>query len=162
MHETATGEKILVIHGDEFDAVVRYAKWLAFLGDWAYAIALTTNTYFNLVRRKLGFPYWSLSAWLKLRVKNAVNFIGEFENALAAEADRSNVSGIICGHIHHPAIRDMNGLKYMNCGDWVESCTAIVENMDGSFEVVHWPALASEQAQQAERLRLAGTEQAAA
>ncbi len=146
VHETATGEKILVMHGDEFDAVVRYAKWLAFLGDWAYAFALTINTYFNIVRRKLGFPYWSLSAWLKLRVKNAVNFIGEFEQALAAEAQRNDVSGIICGHIHHPAIRDMNGLKYMNCGDWVESCTAIVENMDGTFEIVHWPALATEQA----------------
>ncbi|WP_200863402.1 UDP-2,3-diacylglucosamine diphosphatase [Lutibaculum baratangense] len=148
VHETATGEKILVLHGDDFDAVVRYAKWLAFLGDWAYAIALTTNTYFNLVRRRLGFPYWSLSAWLKLRVKNAVNFIGEFEQALAAEAERHEVSGIICGHIHHPAIRDMNGLTYMNCGDWVESCTAIVENMDGTFEIVHWPQLAAEQIEQ--------------
>ncbi|MEO1198209.1 MAG: UDP-2,3-diacylglucosamine diphosphatase, partial [Pseudomonadota bacterium] len=138
-HETADGRQFLIIHGDEFDVVVRYAKWLALLGDWAYVTALAFNTYFNLVRRKLGFGYWSLSAWLKLKVKNAVNFIGEFEQALVAEAHRCKVDGVICGHIHHSAERDVNGITYLNTGDWVESCTAIVEHHDGRLELINWP-----------------------
>lgn len=139
IHTTATGEKLLVIHGDQFDVVVRYARWLALVGDWGYNIALTCNTYFNVVRRKLGFPYWSLSAWLKLKVKNAVNFIGEFEQALATEAARVNVDGVVCGHIHHAADRNLEGVRYLNCGDWVESCTALAELPDGTIEIIHWP-----------------------
>ncbi len=141
VHETADGRRFLIIHGDEFDVVVRYAKWLALLGDWAYVVALGFNTYFNLARRKFGFGYWSLSAWLKLKVKNAVNFIGEFEQALVAEAKRSGVDGVVCGHIHHSANRDMGGVEYVNCGDWVESCTAVVEHHDGRLEVINWPEL---------------------
>ena len=138
IHETADGRRLLVIHGDQFDVVVRHARWLAFLGDWAYTAALATNTYVNLVRRKLGFSYWSLSAWAKLRVKNAVNFIGAFEEALAREAKEAEADGVVCGHIHHAAIHDRFGIDYMNCGDWVESCTAIAENHDGAFEIINW------------------------
>ena len=139
IHEAADGKRYLVIHGDVFDVVVRHAKWLAFLGDWAYTAALTTNTYVNLVRRKLGLTYWSLSQWAKLKVKNAVNYIGKFEEAVADEAKRHNVDGVICGHIHHAAFREIDGLTYINTGDWVESCTAFVEHHDGRFELIRWP-----------------------
>lgn len=138
IHETADGRRFLVIHGDFFDVVVRHAKWLAFLGDWAYETALTLNTYLNFARRKLGFGYWSLSAWAKLKVKNAVNFIGSFEETLSAEARKHAVDGVICGHIHHAAIHDIHGVSYVNTGDWVESCTAIVEHSDGRLELIRW------------------------
>ena len=141
IHTTAKDERLLVIHGDEFDVVVRYARWLALLGDVGYEFALYCNTHFNYVRRKLGFPYWSLSAWLKLKVKNAVNFIGEFEQALAAEASRMDVHGVVCGHIHHAADRYLEGVRYLNCGDWVESCTALAEREDGTLEIIHWPVV---------------------
>ena len=137
-HEAADGSTYLVIHGDEFDVVVRYAKWLAYLGDWAYVTAIVFNTYFNVARRKLGFPYWSLSAWLKLKVKNAVNFIGEFEQALVQEAERCGVDGVVCGHIHHASDRKVGPVHYLNCGDWVESCTALVEHHDGRLEILRW------------------------
>ncbi|HEY0292777.1 MAG TPA: UDP-2,3-diacylglucosamine diphosphatase, partial [Hansschlegelia sp.] len=113
IHETADGRRFLVIHGDFFDMVVRHARWLAFLGDWAYETALTLNTHLNALRRRLGLSYWSLSAWAKLRVKNAVNFIGRFEEILSAEAHKHRVDGVICGHIHHAAIQDMNGVVYV-------------------------------------------------
>ncbi|MCT4657275.1 MAG: UDP-2,3-diacylglucosamine diphosphatase [Cohaesibacter sp.] len=138
IHETANGKKFLVIHGDQFDMVVRHAKWLAHLGDWAYSLALGINTVLNLARRKLGFGYWSLSAWAKLKVKNAVNFIGTFEETLSQEALKHNVDGVICGHIHHAEIHSKFGIDYMNTGDWVESCTAIIEHEDGEFELIRW------------------------
>nr|WP_281416994.1 UDP-2,3-diacylglucosamine diphosphatase [Ancylobacter lacus] len=138
IHEAADGKRYLVIHGDVFDVVVRHARWLAFLGDGAYTTALIVNTYLNWVRRKLGFPYWSLSQWAKLKVKNAVNFIGRFEEAVATEARRHKVDGVICGHIHHAVMHEQFGLAYLNCGDWVESCTAIVEHADGRFEIIDW------------------------
>ena len=106
IHETPDGKKLLVIHGDQFDGIVRYAKWLAILGDWAYTVALRINTTFNWARRKLGLNYWSLSAYLKHKVKNAVQFIADFEDAVADEARRRGVDGVVCGHIHHPEIRD--------------------------------------------------------
>ncbi|MFC3073371.1 UDP-2,3-diacylglucosamine diphosphatase [Shinella pollutisoli] len=140
VHEAADGRRYLVIHGDAFDMVVRHARWLAFLGDWAYEIALALSTRINIVRRKLGFTYWSLSAWAKARVKNAVNYIGSFEETLAAEAERHGVDGVICGHIHTAAIRDFGGFTYINTGDWVESCTAVVEHEDGRMELIDWPA----------------------
>jgi UDP-2,3-diacylglucosamine pyrophosphatase LpxH len=149
VHVTATGKRYLVMHGDEFDVVVRYAKWLAFLGDRSYEVALWSNGPLNWVRRHLGLGYWSLSAYLKGRVKQAVSFIGEYEQALAEEAVRRGVDGIICGHIHHAASRDLAGVHYMNCGDWVESCTAIVETHTGELQVlersadVHWPTTAA-------------------
>ena len=138
VHTAADGRRYLVIHGDEFDVVVRHAKWLAFLGDGAYVTALFVNTYFNRVRRTLGFSYWSLSAYLKLKVKNAVNYIGKFEQFLSDEAARRNVEGVICGHIHHAAMHDVSGIRYINTGDWVESCTALVEHADGRLEIIRW------------------------
>ena len=138
IHETADGRKFLIIHGDEFDIVVRHAKWLAFLGDGAYNLALWMNTHFNWVRRKAGLEYWSLSAYLKQRVKQAVNFIGEFEQALSLEANKRKVDGVICGHIHQVAMKQIDDVLYINTGDWVESCTAVGETMDGRFEVIHW------------------------
>ncbi len=145
IHTSADGRRFLVIHGDQFDVVVRHAKWLAFLGDWAYTAALATNTWVNVVRRRLGLTYWSLSAWAKLKVKNAVNFIGKFEEALATEARRLGVDGVICGHIHHATMHDRFGIGYINTGDWVESCTAIVETHDGRFELIRWTSNAAGQ-----------------
>ena len=129
---------ISIIHGDEFDVVVRYAKWLALFGDWSYMVALWANTHFNAVRRWLGMPYWSLSAYLKQRVKRAVNYIGEFETALAQEARRHGAQGVICGHIHHAAMRQLGDVIYINTGDWVESCTAVAESEEGIFEIIRW------------------------
>jgi UDP-2,3-diacylglucosamine pyrophosphatase LpxH len=144
IHETSDGKRMLVIHGDQFDIVVRHARWLAFLGDWAYELALLTNTWFNRVRRAFGVGYWSFSAWAKLKVKNAVNFIGDFEETLAAEAAKRGVHGVVCGHIHHATVRDIDGLRYVNCGDFVESCTAAAEHWDGAFEILHWRTTAKE------------------
>lgn len=137
-HITADGKRYVVMHGDEYDVVVRYARWLAFLGDRGYEFALWTNNPLNFIRRRLGLGYWSLSAYLKHRVKTAVNFIGEFEKNLADEARRRGADGIICGHIHHAASRAIDGVHYVNTGDWVESCTAVRENWDGSLELVYW------------------------
>ncbi|MDP2802726.1 MAG: UDP-2,3-diacylglucosamine diphosphatase [Phreatobacter sp.] len=141
VHEAADGKRFLVIHGDAFDVVVMHARWLANLGDWAYDAALYCNRWLNFVRRRLGLTYWSLSAWAKFKVKKAVNFIGAFEEALATEARRQKVDGVICGHIHHASINDQLGIRYMNCGDWVESCTALVEGYDGRFEIMRWTEL---------------------
>lgn len=138
IHTAADGKRYLVIHGDQFDAVVRYAKWLAFVGDTAYTFLLWLNTLLNKARRKLGFPYWSLSAYLKHKTKKAVEFIGDYETALTDEARRRQVDGVICGHIHHAEIRDMDGVLYVNDGDWVESCTALVEHPDGRLEILRW------------------------
>lgn len=143
-HETAAGQRYLVIHGDQFDVVVRHAKWLAFFGDWAYVTALGINTWVNIGRRKLGFSYWSLSAWAKLKVKNAVNFIGNFERTLAEEARRRGADGVICGHIHHATNHHTHGINYINTGDWVESCTAIAEHHDGTFELIRWAETSAE------------------
>ena len=139
VHLTAAGKRYFVTHGDEFDVVVRTAKWLAFMGDRGYEAALWLNTPLNWVRRNLGLGYWSLSAYLKYRVKQAVSFIGAYEEALAEEARRQNTDGIICGHIHHSANRHIGPVHYLNCGDWVESCTAIVELMNGELRLIRWP-----------------------
>ncbi len=141
VHVTADNRRLLVIHGDEFDSVVRYAKFLAVLGDWAYSTALRFNTWFNAVRRRLGYPYWSLSAWLKRQVKEAVKAIDRFETALAGEARRRGFDGVVCGHIHQAEMRDVNGVLYINDGDWVESCTALVEHADGRLELLDWAAI---------------------
>jgi UDP-2,3-diacylglucosamine pyrophosphatase LpxH len=143
IHETADGRRFLVTHGDEFDGVVQHAKWLAFLGDWSYRTVLTLNTWFNLIRRKLGFGYWSLSAYLKVKVKNALQFIENFETAVAEEARRRGVDGVICGHIHKAEMREIQGVTYINDGDWVESCTALVEHMDGRLEILEWAKMRS-------------------
>jgi UDP-2,3-diacylglucosamine pyrophosphatase LpxH len=141
VHTTADGRRLLILHGDAFDGVVRCARWLAVLGDGAYEVTLKLNHYYNLIRRRLGYPYWSLSAYLKHRVKNAVQFIGDFAEAVAAEARRRGVDGVVCGHIHHAEMRSVGGVLYCNDGDWVESCTALVEHVDGRLEIVHWMAL---------------------
>ena len=140
-HTTADGSRLLIIHGDQFDSVVRYAKTLAFLGDWAYTAALTINRWFNAVRRVLGYPYWSLSQWAKRQVKGAVKAIDRFEGALAGEARRRHLDGVVCGHIHHAEMRQIDGVLYLNTGDWVESCTALVEHHDGRLELLDWVAL---------------------
>ncbi len=138
IHETADGKRLLVIHGDQFDIVVRHAKWLAHLGDWAYEAALWSNTWLNAARRTVGLPYWSMSKWAKSRVKNAVNFIGEFERVLAHEAHKAGTDGVICGHIHTAVIGEREGVTYVNTGDWVESCTAIGETHDGRLYLIEW------------------------
>ena len=138
VHETADGRRLLVMHGDQFDAVMSCAKWLAHLGDAAYEFALILNRIFNFARRKLGFPYWSLSAWLKHKVKNAVDHISAFETFLADEALRHKADGVVCGHIHHAEIRKIGNVLYCNDGDWVESCTALVEDMQGKLSIIFW------------------------
>jgi UDP-2,3-diacylglucosamine pyrophosphatase LpxH len=138
IHVTADGKRLLVIHGDAFDGVVKYAKWLALLGDWAYTAMLGCNLVFNRIRRRLGYGYWSLSAYLKGKVKNAVEFIGDYERTVAEEARRRGVDGIVCGHIHKAEMRMIDGILYCNDGDWVESCTALVEHLDGRLEIIHW------------------------
>jgi UDP-2,3-diacylglucosamine pyrophosphatase LpxH len=143
IHETADGKRFLVLHGDEFDGVVQHARWLAFVGDYAYRALIATNTLFNRIRRRMGFGYWSLSAFLKTRVKNALQFVENFEAAVADEARRRGVDGVICGHIHKAEMRDIDGITYINDGDWVESCSALVEHHDGTLEILHWAKLRS-------------------
>ena len=140
VHLTADGRRLLVIHGDKFDGVVLYARWLAFLGDQAYSLMLRANILVNAVRRRVGLPYWSLSAYLKKRVKNAVQFVCNFEAALAHEATTRGFDGIVCGHIHCAEIRQFGGITYYNDGDWVESCTALAEDLHGRIAIVDWVA----------------------
>lgn len=137
-HVTADGRKLLVIHGDQFDVITRCHRWLAFLGDYAYEFSLRLNRWLNYWRSRYGYGYWSLSGYLKHRVKKAVNFISEFEEALAHECRKRDLQGVVCGHIHHAEIREVNGISYHNCGDWVESCTALIEQWDGSIAQYNW------------------------
>lgn len=138
VHTTADGRRMLVLHGDRFDGVIACAKWLAYVGDSLYTVILKFNQIFNNWRARAGLPYWSLSQYLKLKVKNAVSYITQFEDALADEARRKGVDGIICGHIHKPEIRDINGILYCNDGDWVESLSALVEDAQGQLSLVTW------------------------
>lgn len=138
IHKTRDGRELLVVHGDQYDVVTRYYRWIAFLGDVAYTILLELNTWLNRLRRRWGYGYWSLSAWLKHRVKQAVNFIGEFEGALIRTCQRRNLDGVVCGHIHHAEARPIEGAMYYNCGDWVESCTALAEDESGAIHVINW------------------------
>ena len=138
VHTTADGRRILVIHGHELDTVVQNARWLAFAGDVGYQILLSFNPLINFVRRRFGLGYWSLSAYAKKRVKDAVNFIGQFESAIVRYAERYGVDAVLCGHIHSSGIRQIGRVTYYNCGDWVESCSALVENFDGTIELMHF------------------------
>jgi UDP-2,3-diacylglucosamine pyrophosphatase LpxH len=138
IHVTAEGKRFLVLHGDEFDSVVQCSRWLAMLGNRVYDWLLYCNRWINVFRRHLGFPYWSLAAYLKHKVKNAVQFISDFEQAVARETRRRNVDGVVCGHIHHAEIATRNNILYCNDGDWVESCTALIEKHDGSLELLYW------------------------
>lgn len=141
IHETADGKRFLVIHGDQYDVVVKYAKWLAHIGDKAYVLLLGLNTGVNAIRRRLGFSYWSLSAYMKGRAKQAVEFVGRFERALSDEARRRGLDGVICGHVHTAEFKDIDGVTYCNDGDWVESCTALVEHFDGRLEIINWATI---------------------
>jgi UDP-2,3-diacylglucosamine pyrophosphatase LpxH len=138
VHETADGKQLLVIHGDQFDAVIAYAKWLAYLGDWAYTAALQLNEWCHAGRKLLGLNYWSLSAYLKQKVKNALEYICRFEEAVADDVRARGFDGVVCGHIHHAAIKTICGIVYHNDGDWVESCTALVEDARGHLEILRW------------------------
>jgi UDP-2,3-diacylglucosamine pyrophosphatase LpxH len=138
IHETADGKRLWVLHGDRFDGVIACAKWLAHLGDWAYGMALRGNDLLSAARRRLGMPYWSLSAWLKHKVKNAVEYVCRFEEIVAHEAQKRGVDGVVCGHIHHAEIRRIGDVLYLNDGDWVESCSALVEDAHGHMEILHW------------------------
>ncbi|MFM5894756.1 MAG: UDP-2,3-diacylglucosamine diphosphatase [Novosphingobium sp.] len=138
VHETADGRRLLVTHGDAFDVVVLYHHWLAFLCDQAYTLLLQANIVLNRIRRRLKLPYWSLSSYLKKRVKNAVAFVGEFEEAVARAAAERQVGGVVCGHIHCAEIRQIGAITYYNDGDWVESCTALVEDADGTMRLIDW------------------------
>lgn len=138
VHTTADGRRLLVTHGDSFDAVVLYHKWLAFLGDKAYSLMMRLNIGFNAIRRRMKLPYWSLSAYLKKRVKNAVQYICSYEEAVAHEAIARGLDGIVCGHIHAAEIRRIGEITYYNDGDWVESCTALVEDAFGQISIVDW------------------------
>jgi UDP-2,3-diacylglucosamine pyrophosphatase LpxH len=138
IHTGLDGRRYLVTHGDEFDGVMRYAKWLAYLGDQAYEVAMSVNVGLNRIRRRFGLPYWSLSAFLKHKVKKAVEFLSHFEEVMTGEARRRGADGVICGHVHTPEMREINGIAYFNDGDWVESCSALVEHLDGRFELIRW------------------------
>ena len=138
VHRTADGRQLWVIHGDYFDAVVQQAKWLAYVGDYLYEFTLKLNRYLNNMRGRLGLPYWSLSAYLKHKVKKALNYVTDFENAVAHEAAKHGYQGVVCGHIHRAEIRDVNGVLYCNDGDWVESRSALVENDKGELSLLYW------------------------
>ena len=138
VHVTADGRRLWVIHGDYFDAVVQCAKWLAYVGDNLYEFTLRLNRHLNRVRARFGLPYWSLSSYLKHKVKSALNYVTDFEVAVAREARRRGHNGVVCGHIHRAEIRDIDGVLYCNDGDWVESRTALVEHDDGRLELLHW------------------------
>ena len=138
IHEAADGRRFWVLHGDRFDGVIAHARWLAHVGDWAYGTLLRWNEIVFRVRKALGLPYWSLSAWLKHKVKNAVEYISRFENIVALEAAKRGVDGVVCGHIHHAEIRRIGDVLYLNDGDWVESCSALVEDAVGRMEILRW------------------------
>lgn len=138
IHVTADGRRFLVTHGDLFDGVMQHARWLAYLGDSGYTAILALNRWFNGLRTRMGYPYWSLSQYIKHKVKNAVSFITAFEKVMIDEARRRHCDGVICGHIHKAEIRTLDGLLYCNDGDWVESLTALAETPDGTLEIIHW------------------------
>ena len=137
-HVTEDGKRLLILHGDEFDAVTLNNKWVAKLGSEAYDMLIVLNHWFNWIRRKLGFGYWSLSKHIKHKVKEAVSYIGNFEQAVVHAARQHGADGVVCGHIHHAVISEYEEIRYANCGDWVESCTALAEEEDGSLRLIHW------------------------
>ncbi|MFC0402723.1 UDP-2,3-diacylglucosamine diphosphatase [Paraburkholderia rhizosphaerae] len=140
-HTTLAGQRLWIVHGDLFDGVIQHAKWLAYLGDTLYTLILVLNRWFNRIRSRLGFQYWSLSQYLKHQVKNAVNFISSFERVMTDEARRRGCDGVVCGHIHKAEIRDIDGVLYCNDGDWVESLSALVETFEGELKVIYWTVM---------------------
>lgn len=147
IHTTADGRRLWITHGDLFDGVVQCAPWLAVVGDSLYEFTLKLNRHFNRLRAQIGLPYWSLSKYLKLKVKRAVSYVGDFERAVAREARKRRVHGVVCGHIHHAEMREIDGILYANDGDWVESLTALVEHADGQLEIVDWSRRETPEAQ---------------
>jgi UDP-2,3-diacylglucosamine pyrophosphatase LpxH len=141
IHMLADGRQLWVVHGDLYDGVVQQAKWLALVGDQLYALILKLNRWFNHLRAKLGLEYWSLSQYLKHKTKNALNFITDFEGAVAREAKRRGLQGVVCGHIHKPVIKEIEGVLYCNDGDWVESLSALVETYEGQLQLIEWQRL---------------------
>jgi UDP-2,3-diacylglucosamine pyrophosphatase LpxH len=141
IHHAADGRRMLVLHGDEFDSVVKCSPWLAKLGSNLYDLLLAANPYINAVRRMLDLPHWSLSAYLKAKAKTALQYIDSFEDAVAQAARKRGVEVVVCGHIHRAEMRDINGILYCNDGDWVESCTSLVEDMNGTLRLIDWPRL---------------------
>lgn len=138
IHITADNKKLLILHGDKFDAIIRVAPWLAHLGDYAYDFALWINVTLNKIRKKLGYKYWSLSKFLKLKVKKAVSYINRYEEVVANYAFKKNMNGVVCGHIHHASDKIIGDVHYYNDGDWVENCSALVEHFDGKLELIYW------------------------
>jgi UDP-2,3-diacylglucosamine pyrophosphatase LpxH len=139
IHTAADGRRYLLIHGDEFDQVTLHHKWVAILGDIAYTVLVSLNIYLSWMRRTLKIRgYWSLAGYAKRQVKTAVNFIFDFEDSVIRHARERELDGAICGHIHWPMIKQIDGMTYINCGDWVDSCSAIVERMDGRMELIYW------------------------
>ncbi len=138
IHVTADGRRLVILHGDNFDGMIRHARWLSLLGAKVYRGLLQLNRLVNFARRLLGLPYWSLAGYLKHKTKRAIQFIADFEEAMVNVARTHSADGVVCGHIHHAEIREINGLLYANCGDWVESCTALVEHFDGRLELIQW------------------------
>lgn len=138
IHITADNKKLLILHGDKFDAIIRVAPWLAHLGDYAYDFALWINVTLNKIRKTLGYKYWSLSKFLKLKVKKAVSYINRYEEVVANYAFKKNMNGVVCGHIHHASDRIIGDVHYYNDGDWVENCSALVEHFDGKLELIYW------------------------
>ena len=141
IHEGADGRRMLVMHGDEFDSVVKCSPWLAKLGCTLYDILLAANPYINCIRRKFDLPHWSLSMYLKHKAKTAVQYIGSFEESVAKAARKRGVETVVCGHIHQAEMREIDGILYCNDGDWVESCTSLVEDMDGRLRLIDWPKM---------------------
>jgi len=137
-HVTADGRRFLIVHGDEFEGVVRHARWVEFLGEWTYSGVLTADHWFNELRRLFNLPYWSLANHLKHSTQQIIEFIEKFEEAAARKARDDDFDGVICGHIHHPRMRSIDGTKYVNTGDWTESCTALVEHQTGQLEILRW------------------------
>lgn len=138
VHRAADGRRLLVVHGDAYDVVTRYHRWVALLGDLGYGWLLALNRHLNQWRARFGYGYWSLSSWVKYRVKRAVSFVSGFEEAVSHHCRQQGYDGVVCGHIHHAEITDYDGVRYMNCGDWVESCTALVEDETGKFHLIRW------------------------
>jgi len=147
IHTTADGRKLWITHGDLFDGVMQYAKWLAYVGDTLYSLILYFNRYLNMLRVRLGLQYWSLSQFLKHQVKNAVSYIADFEIIMAREARLRDCQGVVCGHIHKAEIRMIDNLLYCNDGDWVESLTALVETQSGELKIIHWPRILGDKQQ---------------
>jgi len=137
-HTTAKGEQLWIVHGDDYDGITRHHKWVALLRDVGYNFLLWSNSWFNRIRRLFRLPYWSLSRTIKHKVKSAVSFIFEFEHTMAKETRKRGMDGVVCGHIHHAEKKDIDGIRYYNCGDWVESCTALAEDENGEIRIIHW------------------------